>query len=268
MCATCGCTGEDETHHARARGFARAPAGLHGRRQLQSTAPRTTLQLERSILQKSQRLADRNRAWLAARACVAFNLMGSPGAGKTALLEALTQTMPQFPLAVVEGDQATERDAERIRRAGCPAVQLNTGTGCHLDPSSVLRGLEALAPPPSSRIFFENVGNLVCPALFDLGEMARVVVLSVTEGDDKPLKYPHMFRACDAVVLSKIDLLAHVEFDVAHASEHLLALNPDVRIFQVAATRALGLAPLSDWLLSFEPGSVVVDELAPEISES
>lgn len=248
MCATCGCGGDDHEH---AHGSPRAPASLHGRRSRKYEPE--LVRVERAILQKSQRLAELNRQWLAERGCVAFNVMGSPGAGKTALLEALIKTEPRFPLAVIEGDQATDRDAERIKNAGCRAVQLNTGTGCHLEPDSVLRGLEALAPAPSSRIFFENVGNLVCPALFDLGEAARIVVLSVTEGDDKPLKYPHMFRACDAVVLNKVDLLPHVEFSVERASEHARALNPNVAIFSLAATRAVGLDLFSHWLFAFEP---------------
>jgi hydrogenase nickel incorporation protein HypB len=212
---------------------------------------RSTQKLEQSLLQKNQRLAERNRAWLAARSSIAFNLMGSPGAGKTALLEAIARSEPELKLCVIEGDQATERDAERIRRAGYRALQLNTGTGCHLDAHAVLHGLEELAPEPGARVVLENVGNLVCPALFDLGEAARIVVLSITEGDDKPLKYPHMFRSCDALVLNKLDLLPHVEFDVARALEYARALNPSVVTFELSATRGTGLEPFCAWLRSY-----------------
>jgi hydrogenase nickel incorporation protein HypB len=176
--------------------------------------------------------------------------MGSPGAGKTALLEAIARTAPDLPFLVVEGDQATERDAVRIRKAGRRAIQINTGTGCHLDAHAVAHGLSELAPEPGSRIILENVGNLVCPALFDLGESARVVVLSVTEGDDKPLKYPHMFRACDVLVLNKIDLLPHVDFDVERATLEAKQLKPGLRVLRVSATRGEGMAEFCDWFRS------------------
>ncbi|HTA90303.1 MAG TPA: hydrogenase nickel incorporation protein HypB [Polyangiaceae bacterium] len=255
MCVTCGCSdpklshehNHDHNHdHDHAHG-----AHAHTMKQRTPRAVRTTLQLERALLGKNQRLADQNRAWLAARSCLAFNLMGSPGAGKTALLEAIVRFLPDLSIAVIEGDQATERDAERIRNAGCRAIQINTGTGCHLDAHAVLHGLEALAPEPGSRVILENVGNLVCPALFDLGEAARIVVLSVTEGDDKPLKYPHMFRACDALVLNKIDLLPYVQFDVETALSHARAQNPKLITFELSATRGDGLPALCAWLGSF-----------------
>ena len=248
MCVTCGCSDPKPSHdhepHTHARPARALKRGL-------TRGARSTLQIERSLLDKNQRLADQNRAWLAARSSVAFNLMGSPGAGKTALLEAVVRFASDLSIVVVEGDQATERDAERIRQAGCRAIQINTGTGCHLDAHSVLHGLEALAPEPGSRVILENVGNLVCPALFDLGETARIVVLSVSEGDDKPLKYPHMFRACDALVLNKIDLLPYVSFDVTTALSHARALNPKLITFELSATRGDGLASFCSWLRSF-----------------
>jgi len=242
MCVTCGCSdpklNREQERAARVR--LRKP---HGAARM--------LQLERSLLEKNQRLAEQNRTWLAERSVVAFNLMGSPGAGKTALLEAVARFAPELGALVVEGDQATERDAERIRRAGCRAIQINTGTGCHLDAHSVLHALTELAPEPGSRVFLENVGNLVCPALFDLGEGVRIVVLSVTEGDDKPLKYPHMFRACDALVLNKIDLLPHVQFEPAQAFERARALNPQVRTFELSATGGQGVESFCAWLRAF-----------------
>jgi len=242
MCVTCGCSDpKPNREHERATSVRlRKPRG-----------PERTLKLERSLLEKNQRLAEQNRAWLAERSVLAFNLMGSPGAGKTALLEAIARFAPELGALVVEGDQATERDAERIRRAGCRAIQINTGTGCHLDAHAVLHALAALAPEPGSRVFLENVGNLVCPALFDLGEALRIVVLSVTEGDDKPLKYPHMFRACDALVLNKIDLLPHVQFDPKQAIEHARALNPRVSTFELSATSGQGVESFCAWLCAF-----------------
>ncbi|HKO46104.1 MAG TPA: hydrogenase nickel incorporation protein HypB [Polyangiaceae bacterium] len=240
MCGTCGCANDGEQEHEHRHGAGRAA-------QLALPATRT-IKLERALLGKNQGFAEQNRAWLAERSSVAINLMGSPGAGKTALLEAIVRRMPELGLLVIEGDQATERDAERIRQAGCRAIQINTGTGCHLDAHAIGHGLVSLDPAPGSRIILENVGNLVCPALFDLGESARVVVLSVTEGDDKPLKYPHMFRACDVLVLNKIDLLPHVDFDIERATEYAKQLKPELRVFRISATRGDGLEPLCDWL--------------------
>ncbi len=249
MCVTCGCDDPNAAPMAHSHEHEHQGGHGHGHVGVALRARKTnTVRLEKALLSKNQRLADQNRAWLAARSCLAFNLMGSPGAGKTALLEAIVRRAPELRISVIEGDQATERDAERIRKAGCRAVQINTGTGCHLDAHSVAHGLETLAPEPGSRVVLENVGNLVCPALFDLGEAARIVVLSVTEGDDKPLKYPHMFRACDALVLNKIDLLPHVDFDVERALGFARDLNPRLLTFPVSATRGEGLEPLCAWL--------------------
>ena len=157
------------------------------------------LAIEARILAKNDALAQKNRAWFTGREILALNLVSSPGAGKTTLLErTIRDSRDELPLFVIEGDQATANDGERIRAAGAPAVQINTGTGCHLDADMVARGLAELRPPPGSLVLIENVGNLVCPALFDLGERAKVVIFSVTEGEDKPLKYPHMFRAAQS----------------------------------------------------------------------
>src|SRR5690242_13746244 len=170
--------------------------------------PRTKrmIQIGVGVLDDNVKRAAANRRWLDERGVTAVNLMSSPGAGKTTLLER-TIAGAGLPIAVIEGDQATTRDADRIRAAGAPAHQVNTGTGCHLDAAMVDRALIALAPPPRSIVVIENVGNLVCPAMFDLGEAARVVIASVTDGDDKPIKYPHMFQSATAIVLNKIDLL-------------------------------------------------------------
>ena len=204
-----------------------------------------TITLEQRVLAKNEDLAARNRAWLAARGIVAVNLMSSPGAGKTTLLERTVRHLAgRREVAVVEGDQETMLDADRIKRAGCAVVQVNTGAGCHLDAETMHGALTALSPAPGSLVLVENVGNLVCPALFDLGERSRVVVISVTEGSDKPLKYPYMFAVADLVVVNKTDLLPYVDFDVALCEKYARSVNPDVRVLAVSATTGEGM---SDW---------------------
>jgi hydrogenase nickel incorporation protein HypB len=205
--------------------------------------------LERAVLAKNARLADQNRAWLQARHILALNLISSPGAGKTTLLERTIRMLGgHHALSVIEGDQETPLDAERIRAAGAPAVQVNTGTGCHLDAAMVERALQQLAPAERSVLMIENVGNLVCPALFDLGEDAKVVIASVTEGDDKPLKYPHVFRASALLLLSKVDLLPHVPFDVERCIAHARQVNPAIEVLQVSALRGDGMDAWCDWV--------------------
>jgi len=208
--------------------------------------------LEARVLAKNDARAAQNRAWLAERRILALNLVSSPGAGKTTLLvrtiRDLAAAATLTPICVIEGDQETARDAERIRATGAAAVQVNTGTGCHLDAEMVARGLTALDPPAGSLLMIENVGNLVCPALFDLGERAKVVVLSVTEGDDKPLKYPHMFRAAALVLVHKIDLLPYVDFDVSAALDRAHHVNPRLTALTVSAKTGEGLADWYAWI--------------------
>ncbi len=207
------------------------------------------LKLEREVLAKNDRLAERNRGWLAGRGIFALNLMSSPGAGKTTLLERTLRDLGgRLPISVIEGDQETTRDAERIRATGARVVQINTGSGCHLDADMLSRGLTQLDPPSHSVVFVENVGNLVCPSLFDLGERAKAVILSVTEGEDKPLKYPHMFRAAELMLLNKIDLLPHLRFDVERCLADARRVNPRIEILQVSATRGDGMDAWYDWL--------------------
>ncbi|MBX9647971.1 MAG: hydrogenase nickel incorporation protein HypB [Xanthobacteraceae bacterium] len=209
------------------------------------------VELETRILAKNDALAARNRAWFAGREILALNLVSSPGSGKTTLLERTIRDLKgELKLYVVEGDQATANDGERIRAAGAPAVQVNTGTGCHLEADMVARGLAELKPTLGSVVMIENVGNLVCPAMFDLGERAKVVILSVTEGEDKPLKYPHMFRAAEIMILNKTDLLPHLDFDVARAVANAREVNPDIRVFQVSARNGDGLQDWYGWLRS------------------
>jgi hydrogenase nickel incorporation protein HypB len=205
--------------------------------------------LEARILAKNDALAAKNRAWFAGREILALNLVSSPGAGKTTLLErTIADLKGELPLFVLEGDQATANDGMRIRAAGSPAVQINTGTGCHLEADMVARGLMELRPSAGSVVMIENVGNLVCPALFDLGERAKVVILSVTEGEDKPLKYPHMFRAAEIMILNKIDLLPHVDFDVEQAIANAREVNPDIGVLRVSARSGEGLEAWYGWL--------------------
>ncbi|BCW69587.1 hydrogenase nickel incorporation protein HypB [Arthrobacter sp. NicSoilB8] len=201
------------------------------------------------MLQKNELLAARNRGWLEGRGIRALNVMSSPGAGKTTLLvRTLADLGERLRAGVVEGDQETSLDADRIRAVGRPVVQINTGAGCHLDADMLRRGLDALDPETGCTVFIENVGNLVCPALFDLGEAAKVVVVSVTEGDDKPQKYPHMFRAADLVIINKSDLLPYVDFDVDRFQHRARQINPRTEFLVLSATTGDGLAGWYDWL--------------------
>ena len=222
--------------------------GAH-RHDSNASAEGVLVELETRILAKNDALAEKNRAWFKGREILALNLVSSPGAGKTSLLErTISDLSRELPLYVIEGDQATSYDGERIRAAGAPAVQVNTGSGCHLEADMVARGLQELRPSAGSIVMIENVGNLVCPALFDLGERAKVVILSVTEGDDKPLKYPHMFRAADLMILNKIDLLPHVDFDVARAIANATRINPAITTLALSARTGEGLEAWYNWL--------------------
>lgn len=247
MCSTCGCSGPGEGRSRRR--YRRTDARPLDPRVIQPRHEPGLIQLEQDVLAKNQGLADRNRAFFAARGILALNLMSSPGAGKTTLLVRTIQELArELSIGVIEGDQESDRDAERIRATGARVVQINTGKGCHLDAAMVSRSLQTLDPPGGSVVAIENVGNLVCPALFDLGEHLKLVVASVTEGEDKPLKYPHMFRAGHALLLNKVDLLAHVEFDVGRFLAAALQVNPRLQVFQVSATRGDGIAAWLEWL--------------------
>jgi hydrogenase nickel incorporation protein HypB len=201
------------------------------------------------VLAKNDELAARNRAWFAGREILALNLVSSPGAGKTTLLErTIKDRGGPCAFSVIEGDQATANDGERIRAAGAPAVQINTGTGCHLEADMVARALKELAPAFRSVVMIENVGNLVCPALFDLGERAKVAIISVTEGEDKAVKYPHMFQASSLVLINKIDLLPYLRFDIDRCLANIRMVNPFADILQISATSGEGLAAWYAWI--------------------
>ena len=277
MCATCGCAGSgvrlvdlrepapqhqhphehehphqhDHSHehdHPHQHDHRHSPGHEHG------SAGTETVLLEQRVLAKNDGLAARNRDWLRARGAVAVNLMSSPGSGKTTLLErTIREGTAGLPVCVIEGDQETTFDADRIKAAGAEVLQINTGAGCDLDAEMVGSALLAL-DPARGLVLIENVGNLVCPALFDLGEAARVVIMSVTEGADKPRKYPHIFSTATLVVLNKIDLLPYVDFDVERFAHDVGLINPAARLVQLSATRGDGLNLWYDWLRAL-PGS-------------
>ena len=207
------------------------------------------IRVERDILAKNNDLARQNRSRLAATGTLALNVMSSPGSGKTTLLcRAIADLGSRFPIAVVEGDQQTDNDARRIREAGARAVQVNTGKGCHLEADMVGQAVAALELQPGGLLFIENVGNLVCPAGFDLGEAHKVVVLSVTEGEDKPLKYPDMFAVADLLLLNKSDLLPHLKFDVGKCLAAALKVNPHLQTLVVSAETGEGMAAFYAWI--------------------
>ena len=225
---------------------------------LSSTGGARTVELQQKVLAKNDQLAAVNREWLRGRGILAVNLMSSPGAGKTTLLERTARDLSdRIAISVVEGDQETALDADRIRAAGCQVVQINTGAGCHLDAAMVGGALRTLDPPPGSVVVIENVGNLVCPALFDLGEAARVVLASVTEGTDKPLKYPQMFRSADLVVVTKTDLSPYVDFDISAFGDYIGQVSPQAMMIHLSATTGFGLPTWYDWLASKVPGGAV-----------
>jgi hydrogenase nickel incorporation protein HypB len=270
MCVVCGCADHD--------GGAKIEALDYGDNAARVSVPgmdsARAIKLEADVLGANNRVAQRNRAHFFAHGVTALNLVSSPGSGKTTLLcatiEALKASAPEVAVAVIEGDQQTSHDADRIRATGAPAIQVNTGKGCHLDAPMVAAAFDRLHTHHhrhhgddgdhdhghghvDNLLFIENVGNLVCPALWDLGEAAKVVVLSVTEGDDKPLKYPDMFAAARLMVLNKIDLLPHLRFDVDQCIAYARRVNPAIEVLQVSATSGEGMAAWLDWLLHFGP---------------
>lgn len=273
MCATCGCGGDhalmhanmhahedengnitihaDGTHdhghshshehpHSHAHEHSHEAAHAHGNR----------ISVEEDILSRNNAIAAENRAYFARKKILALNFVSSPGSGKTELLAAtIRRADPErLPITVIEGDQETANDAERIRSAGARSVQINTGKGCHLDAAMVAHAIEHLEPPEGSACLIENVGNLVCPAEFDLGEAHKVVVISVTEGADKPLKYPDMFRAADLMIVNKVDLLPYVDFDVEKCEAYARRVNPRIRSLRVSATKGDGMDAWMKWL--------------------
>jgi hydrogenase nickel incorporation protein HypB len=236
-------------HHEEPHAHAEHDHGHDHPHVLQPADSDRTVEIQQKVLAKNDELAEQNRGWLRGRGILAVNLMSSPGSGKTTLLErTATELAGRLAISVIEGDQETALDARRIQATGSRVVQINTGVGCHLDAEMVAHGLRGLDPPSGSIVVIENVGNLVCPALFDLGEEAKVVLASVTEGADKPLKYPHMFRQADLVLLNKTDLLPYVDFDIKHYMADLRMAAPDALLLQISATTGDGIEGWYDWL--------------------
>jgi hydrogenase nickel incorporation protein HypB len=251
MCGTCGCDGVGamiQRYHEHGDGYGHGP-GVHAHEHVIAPPDDRTVMLQQKVLAKNDRIAELNRAWTAERDLTMVNLMSSPGAGKTTLLERTARELAGQPrICVIEGDQETALDASRISAAGCPVVQINTGAGCHLDAEMVAAALAELDPAAGSIVVIENVGNLVCPALFDLGEARRVVLASVTEGEDKPVKYPHMFRQADLVLVSKVDLLPYLTFDLTRYTDDVARIAPAAQLMKVSAVSGEGMPAWCDWL--------------------
>jgi hydrogenase nickel incorporation protein HypB len=286
MCGVCGCdlgerrvedhhehshTHPDGTMHSHPHSHGhvhfRAPEHAHGHRhehtssreaaQCDATVERAAagadgtwlLSVERNLLARNDAVADENRRGFRAAKTLVLNLVSSPGSGKTALLvETLKQIGDRHPVAVIEGDQETSADADRIRATGVAAIQINTGKGCHLDADQVRSGLSRLGTPENGILFIENVGNLVCPASFDLGEAHKVVIVSVTEGEDKPLKYSGMFAASGLMVVTKIDLLPHLDFDIGRLIDNARRINPGIGVLKLSAKSGEGMDRWIYWI--------------------
>lgn len=267
MCTVCGC-GEGESkiegheheqdhdhahahdHHHHDHGhdhhhYGKGPAHAHAPGMSQSRM----VQIEQDILGKNNEYAAGNRRFFSEHGILALNLVSSPGSGKTALLtRTIDDLKSELKLSVIEGDQQTANDAERIRATGVKALQINTGKGCHLDGHMVGHAMQSLQPDDASVLFIENVGNLVCPAAFDLGEAHKVAILSVTEGEDKPIKYPDMFHAADLLLLNKTDLLPYLDFDVAKCIDYARRVNPGIRVLQLSAKSGEGMESWYQWI--------------------
>ena len=248
MCGTCGC-GEHHHHdhdHEHDHG--------HEHHHHHHPDGGTVITLEQDILQRNNLLAERNRGYFEAKRIFCLNLMSSPGSGKTTLLEETVRRLAageghgQHPVYVIEGDQQTSNDADRIAALDVPVFQVNTGTGCHLEADMVNHAVKHLNPVDGSILFIENVGNLVCPAMFDLGEAKKVVIVSTTEGDDKPLKYPHIFLEADICIINKIDLAPYLETNVETLRNNALKVNHHLQLFEVSATKGTGMDAWCDWL--------------------
>ncbi len=252
MCGICGCSQPDQQqapphhHHHNHEHHDHAHEHHHD-----ETSPERLIKVEQDILSKNNRYAEQNRHYFQQHGIFALNLVSSPGAGKTTLLVETIKTLKQqLPIAVIEGDQQTSHDADRIKAAGVAAIQINTGRACHLDAHAVGHAAWDLQLADNSLLAIENVGNLVCPASFDLGEAHKVVVLSVTEGDDKPLKYPDMFHAADLMIINKVDLLPYVDFDAERCIAYARQVNPEIQVIQLSASKGDNFSAWTDWLIN------------------
>jgi len=251
MCTTCGCDHHHDHPHDHNHDHDHAHDHNHEHSHEHHHGKRTVIAIEEDILAKNNRLASFNRALFKDKGIFVLNLVSSPGSGKTTLLErTLRDLAGKLRFAVIEGDQQTDNDARRIAATGVPVRQINTGAGCHLDAHQVMHGTEAFDLDQLDVLMIENVGNLVCPAAFDLGEHHKVAVLSVTEGEDKPLKYPQMFHNSTVMLLNKTDLLPHLDFDVEKCKEFARRVSPDIIIFELSARTGEGIEAWYQWLLT------------------
>jgi hydrogenase nickel incorporation protein HypB len=250
MCTTCGCSTADHHHdHADGHPHSHDHEDRHSHGRGAESGRRTTIAIEEDILGKNNRLASFNRALFREKGIFVLNLVSSPGSGKTTLLErTLRDLAHKLRFAVIEGDQQTDNDARRIAATGVPVRQINTGAGCHLDAHMIMHGTEDFDLDNLDLLLIENVGNLICPAVFDLGENHKVIVLSLTEGEDKPLKYPQMFHNSTVMLLNKTDLLPHIDFDMEKCKEYARQVNPGIIIFEVSARSGDGIEAWYQWL--------------------
>lgn len=247
MCDTCGCGDLTNVDHHHQKGHDHEHAHDHNH----ENTGKAKVSVGRDILDVNNEIAERNRGYFEARNIFSVNIMSSPGSGKTTLLEkTLTELKDKASFYVIEGDQQTSMDADRIRKIDVPVLQVNTGNGCHLDASMVMRAVKEFDPSAGSVVLIENVGNLICPSMFDLGETARVVLMSITEGEDKPLKYPDMFRNADLCVINKTDLLPHVYFNVKKAIENGLKVNGRLKFLEVSALTGERMEEWYEWVLA------------------
>jgi hydrogenase nickel incorporation protein HypB len=269
MCETCGCGQPDSfsikvpqeesdhsshKHHHKHHGdhsHEHSHGHSHDHSHDHEESKGKVIDVNKDLLHENNLIAERNRGFFEGKHIVCLNLVSSPGSGKTTILEktigALTGKISSF---VIEGDQQSMIDAERIQKTGAPAIQINTGLGCHLDANMVNRALKNFEVTDHSIVFIENVGNLVCPALFDLGETKRVLIISVTEGDDKPLKYPNMFHSAHLCLINKTDLLPYVDFNVEKAIQNALRINPGLQFIQLSAKSGEGMEPWLEWCMN------------------
>ncbi len=266
MCDTCGCSDEtnnvkisrlgevDKDDHGHDHSHDHSHDHKHSPGDHHDHSQQKRIRVEEDILAQNNLIAERNRGYFEAKDVAALNLMSSPGSGKTTLLEkSITSLKGKRPVAVIEGDQQSLNDAERIGRAGAPVVQINTGNRCHLDAEMIRKAVRKLELDQGTVLFIENVGNLICPSLFELGEQVRVVIFSVTEGEDKPIKYPTMFEQADICIINKTDLLPYVDFDMEKAKSNAFAINPMLRIMDLSAKTEEGMDQWIEWILELKP---------------
>ena len=281
MCGTCGCGSEEngviiqkplevkahqhdhahehvhDHHHTHGHDHHHGEGHSHSHDHFHGHHHTTVLEVEQDILQHNEVMAARNRGYFDAKHIFALNLVSSPGSGKTALLERTLQDLKnELSFYVIEGDQQTLNDANRIDALDIPVIQINTGKGCHLESDMVYEAVKKLDIKDNAVLMIENVGNLVCPSMFNLGESKRVVIISTTEGVDKPIKYPDMFHTSDICIINKIDLLPYLDIDISQLKKYALQVNPDLQFFEISATTGAGMEAWYTWLKENNKSSI------------